>query len=66
MGYKTTRAQFKRAKAAEKAPRIVPVSEWQKLYDALRDAEELLTAPGAQHPMMRINSALVRIRTAIR
>jgi hypothetical protein len=58
-----TRAQVKRAVRAESLPRVVPVSEWQKLYDALRDTEELLKSPLFERD--RIASALERIRQAL-
>ena len=41
----------------------VPRSEWQKLYDALRDTEELLKSPLTERS--RIDSALERIRQAL-
>ena len=41
----------------------VPRSEWQKLYDALRDTEELLQSPLTERS--RIDSALERIRQAL-
>lgn len=45
------------------AKNVVPRSEWQNLYDALRDVEELLKSPLTERS--RIESALDRIHQAL-